>query len=96
MPSGKCRWVGGQAPIQISQNAGKQGKHVVGHKNDNDPKRSKWRLGENGVRQTQEAWKNSHQPNPKNPNVRIGQSSDGRIIKIHIGQDGIHGYPIFH
>lgn len=72
--------------------AGNQGKHVIGHHNDNDPTRSKWRKGENGVRQTQEAWKNSRQVGP---NVRIGTSKDGRTIKIHFGKKGIHGYPIF-
>ena len=72
--------------------AGNQGKHVIGHKNNNDPNRNTWRKGENGVRQTQEAWKNSKQIRP---NVRIGISKDGRKIKIHFGKKGIHGYPIF-
>ena len=70
--------------------AGNQGKHVIGHKNNTDPRRSTWERGENGVRQTQEAWKNSKQIAP---NVRIGPSKDGRRIKIHFGNKGLHGYP---
>ena len=76
-----------------SQNAGNQGKHVPGHKNY-DPEKSSWKEGENGVRQTQEAWKNS-KPHPKKKNTRIGVSNDGRTIEIKFGKKGIHGYPIF-
>ena len=50
--------------------------------------------GGNGVRQTQEAWKNS-KPKPGRPNLRNGKSNDGRTIEIHFGKKGIHGYPIF-
>ena len=77
--------------------AGSQGKHVPGH-NNNDPKRSQWKVGENGVKQTQEAWKNGKIDPKGRPygSVRIGQSSDGRIIRVHINGSGhIHGYPIF-
>ena len=73
--------------------AAKQGKHVKGHKNY-DPQKSQWNPGENGVRQTQEAWKNST-PHPKKPNTRIGVSNDGRTIEIKYGKNGIHGYPVF-
>lgn len=72
--------------------AGNQGKHVVGHKNNTNPNKSTWKKGENGVRQTQEAWKNSRQVGP---NIKIGISKDGRTIRIHFGKKGIHGYPIF-
>ena len=80
-------------PDVPSVEAGKQGKHVPGHKNYN-PDKSSWNKGENGVRQTQEAWKNS-KPHPKKPNTRVGVSSDGRTIEIKFGKKGIHGYPIF-
>jgi len=77
-------------------NAGKQGQHVPGHNNDNDPKKSKWKPGENGVRQTQEAWQNGKEVPRRQGKIRIGQSSDGRTIKVHIDGSGtIHGYPIF-
>ena len=72
---------------------GKQGKHVLGHKNFK-PGKTSWRPGENGVRQIQEAWKNSN-PKPGRPNLRTGKSNDGRTIEIRFGKDGIHGYPIF-
>ena len=86
---GEVSEIPGAPPVD----AGKQGKHVSGHKN-NDPNKSQWKLGENGVKQTQEAWKNSR-PHPKNPNIRFGTSNDGRTIKIHVGKKAIHGYPIF-
>ncbi len=74
--------------------AGKQGKHVPGH-NNNDPRKSHWKPGENGVKQTQEAWKNGYDE-PGSKGIRIGKSSDGRTIRVHIDGSGkIHGYPIF-
>ena len=73
--------------------AGKQGKHVLGH-NNNKPDKTAWQPGENGVRQTQEAWKNS-KPHPSKPNTRVGVSNDGRTIEIKFSKTGIHGYPIF-
>ena len=76
--------------------AGKQGKHVVGHNNDKDPNKSKWRPGETGVRETQQAWKNGTPKPGKGETVRIGHSSDGRTIEVHMDRKGaIHGYPIF-
>ena len=76
--------------------AGKQGKHVIGHKNNTNPDKSTWRPGENGVRETQEAWKNGKDVPGRNGTVRIGTSSDGRTIKVHRDSRGnIHGYPIF-
>ena len=86
---GSVTAVPGAPPVE----AGKQGKHVPGHKNHNPSEKTSWNPGENGVRPTQEAWKNS-KPKPKRPNIRIGRSSDGRTIEIHFGKDGIHGFPI--
>lgn len=77
--------------------AGKQGKHVKGHAN-NKPDKSQWKPGENGVKQTQEAWKNGKtDPSGRTRgSVRIGQSGDGRKIRVHMdGKGRIHGYPIF-
>ena len=74
--------------------AGKQGKHVPGH-NNNNPKKSQWNPGETGVKETQEAWKNGTDVPDRNGTIRIGESSDGRVIRVHIDQAGkIHGYPI--
>ena len=75
--------------------AGKQGKHVPGH-NNNDPSKSQWNQGEAGVKETQEAWKNGQDVPGRDGKIRIGQSSDGRTIRVHIDSKGrIHGYPIF-
>lgn len=77
-------------------NAGKQGKHVPGH-NNHDPERSSWPEGQNGVSQTQEAWKNGV-PDPKVPSgkVRIGKANDGTIVRVHIDdKNTIHGYPLY-
>ena len=77
-------------------NAGKQGKHVPGH-NNHDPERSSWPEGQNGVSQTQEAWKNGV-PDPKVPSgkVRIGKANDGTIVRVHIDdKNTIHGYPFY-
>ena len=73
--------------------AGRQKKHVPG-KNTSNKSKSMWNSGENGVRQTQEAWKNST-PYKNRPNVREGISKDGRTIRIHFGKKGIHGFPVF-
>ena len=75
--------------------AGKQGKHVPGHPN-NDSTKSQWGEGETGVQETQEAWLNG-EPRGKNGTVRVGTSSSGRKIKVHIdGKGRIHGYPVLH
>lgn len=74
--------------------AGKQGKHIPGH-NNNDPTKSQWLEGETGVKQTQEGWKNGN-PDPKvsDGSVRIGQS-EGKDVRVHIDKKGrIHGYPL--
>ena len=76
-------------------NAGQQGKHVIGH-NNYQPEKTSWPPGENGVSQTQEAWMNGTQDYKKpGQNVRIGMSSDGFIVRVHMDKHGwIHGYPI--
>lgn len=72
--------------------AGKQGKHIPEHNNEEEGK-SKWNKGENGVGETQEAWKNGTNVKPDG-SVRIGQGSSGRKIKVHQdGKGNIHGYP---
>jgi len=84
--------VAGAPPVD----AGKQGKHVPGHAVEEEG-RSKWEQGENGVRETQEAWVNGTPVAPAEPegSVRIGTGGSGREIKVH--QDSkanIHGYPV--
>lgn len=76
--------------------AGKQGKHVPGH-NNNNPNKTQWNQGETGVKETQEAWKNGVKaPNNRQGTIKIGKASDGRLIKVHQDSSGrIHGYPIF-
>jgi RHS repeat-associated protein len=74
--------------------AGKQGKHVIDHNNEVEGK-SKWQEGENGVKETQEAWVNGEVVRPDG-SVRIGKASDGRTIKVHQDTKGnIHGYPFY-
>ena len=74
--------------------AGKQGKHVPGHNNEVEGK-SKWNVGETGVKETQEAWVNGRATGKKDGSVRVGQSSGGRNIKVHQDKKGkIHGYPV--
>ncbi len=76
-------------------NAGDQGKHLIDHNNGKqNPNKTKWKPGENGVKETQEAWLNGRPVKPDG-SVKVGNSSDGRNIKVHINGDGeIHGYPI--
>ncbi|MCI5141230.1 MAG: hypothetical protein D3909_05790, partial [Candidatus Electrothrix sp. ATG1] len=74
--------------------AGKQGKHVPGHNNEVEGK-SKWNIGETGVKETQEAWINGKATGRKDGSVRVGQASDGRNVKVHQDKKGkIHGYPV--
>ena len=77
-------------------NAGKQGKHVPGHKNY-DPSKSSWPVGQDGVLETQEAWMNGVKDMRKPyQNVRIGISSCGTIVRVHMDNKGtIHGYPLY-
>ena len=80
-------------PDAPSVDAGKQGKHVPGHPN-NDPSKTQWPNGQNGVTETQEAAKNA-QPVAGRPNVSIGTSKSGQKVQIHTdGKGNIHGYPI--
>lgn len=82
-----------EVPDAPPVNAGQQGKHVPGHPNYT-PSKSQWEKGENGVRETQEAWKNGKTVRPDG-SVRVGRASDGRRIKVHRGKHGyIHGYPV--
>ena len=67
----------------------------LGGNNNYIPDKSAWPAGETGVWQTQEAWLNGV-PDYRKPgqNVRIGMSSDGIIVRVHMGANGwIHGYP---
>ncbi len=73
--------------------AGSQGKHVSGHKKEIKG-RSKWKVGENGVRPTQEAWENRRPVDTgREGEVWEGVSNDGREIRGHSSKKGIHGYP---
>lgn len=83
--------------------AGSQGKHVVGHNNEQDGK-SKWPEGENGVKETQEAWDNGTTvKNTTGEEVRtydfgrvVGPNGETRV-KVHMKKSTglIHGYPVF-
>jgi hypothetical protein len=76
-----------------SVDAGKQGKHVPGHNNEVDGK-SKWQKGENGVKETQQAWVNGTPVRPDG-SVRVGQGESGRKIRVHQDSKGkLHGYPV--
>jgi hypothetical protein len=73
--------------------AGKQGKHVPGHNNEVEGK-SKWQEGENGVKETQQAWVNGTPVRPGG-SVRVGKGESGRNIRVHQDSKGrLHGYPV--
>lgn len=82
--------------------AGSQGKHVPGHNNEQQNK-SKWPKGKNGVKETQEAWKNGVPvKSTEGEEVRtydfgkpIGPKGETRV-KVHLnrGTGRIHGYPV--
>lgn len=82
--------------------AGSQGKHVVGHNNELADK-SKWPEGENGVKETQEAWdKGTTVKNTDGEEVRtydfgrqVGPNGETRV-KVHMRKSTglIHGYPV--
>jgi hypothetical protein len=84
-----------------SVDAGKQGKHVQGHNNSN-LKKSQWRAGETGVRETQEAWMSGQLDEAvRDGSVRIWDTgtivgSNGETgVRVHIDSRGnIHGYPV--
>ena len=72
--------------------AGKQGKHIVGHNNCN-PEKSLWPAGENGVELTQEAWVKGKLTRKSDKTVKKYTKGDLKI-KVHIDENGyIHGYP---
>ncbi|WP_132996252.1 hypothetical protein [Sporanaerobacter acetigenes] len=79
--------------------AGKQGKHVPGH-NNNDRRKSQWPEGRNGVKETQEAWENGRFVKGDNSvktydfGRKVGPNGETRV-KVHGDSKGlIHGYPI--
>ena len=83
--------------------AGSQGKHVPGHNNEQAGK-SKWPEGENGVKETQEAWDNGTTvKNTDGEEVRtydfgraVGPNGETRV-KVHMKKSTglIHGYPVW-
>lgn len=77
--------------------AGKQGKHVIGHNNYNS-KKSTWVEGSNGVTETQEAWIKG---TPAKNGTRVYET--GKVVgtqgetgvRVHMDGNGyIHGYPV--
>ena len=77
--------------------AGKQGKHVPGH-NNNDSSKSQWPEGETGVNETQEAWQNGIAL-PDGTKVWDAEREVGingeTGVRVHIDKRGnIHGYPV--
>ena len=78
--------------------AGKQGKHVTGHPNGNDPNKSKWKNGSSGVPETQEGWLKG-EPLPDGTRVwdsgkKLGENGETGV-RVHIDDKGnIHGYPV--
>ncbi|OJG99662.1 hypothetical protein [Enterococcus termitis] len=83
--------------------AGKQGKHQEGHRNNEQSTEDKstWIDGENGVADTQEAWEKGRWADGREGTVKEYESdrvvgSDGVTteIVVHIdGKGNIHGYP---
>jgi len=80
-----------------SVDAGKQGKHVPGH-NNNNPEKSQWKDGTTGVKETQEGWQKGKEL-PDGTKVwdtgkPIGKNGETGV-RIHIdGKGNIHGYPV--
>jgi len=77
--------------------AGKQGKHVPGHPNDN-PSKSQWSEGSTGVKETQEAWeKGTKLPDGTkvwDSGEKIGKNGETGV-RVHVDNKGtIHGYPV--
>jgi len=84
--------VNGNVEGAPSVDAGKQGKHVPGH-NNNNPSKSQWPNGETGVDLTQEAWMNGTPVKPDG-SVRVYDNGSQKI-KVHMDSNGnLHGYPI--
>lgn len=77
--------------------AGKQGKHVANH-NNNNPAKSQWKEGTSGVSETQETWLRGTEL-PDGTKVWDTGSIVGTKgetgVRIHIDSKGnIHGYPV--
>lgn len=78
--------------------AGKQGKHVIGHNNCKNPNKSMWTKGSNGVTETQQGWVNGTQL-PDGTRVwdtgKIVGANGETGVRVHIdGNGNIHGYPV--
>ncbi|MBL1226868.1 hypothetical protein, partial [Enterococcus sp. BWR-S5] len=86
--------------------AGKQGKHQEGHKNnqqevDKGESKSTWIDGTNGVAETQEAWEKGRWARGRTGTVKeydagrvVGSDGETTKIKVHIDKKGnLHGYP---
>ncbi|WP_220038459.1 hypothetical protein, partial [Enterococcus plantarum] len=83
--------------------AGKQGKHQEGHRNNKQSKEDKstWIDGGNGVADTQEAWQKGRWVPNREGTVKeydsdevVGSDGETKKIKVHIDEKGnIHGYP---
>ncbi|WP_211272294.1 hypothetical protein [Enterococcus rivorum] len=83
--------------------AGKQGKHQEGHRNNEQSleDKSTWIDGENGVRETQEAWQKGDWADGREGTVKeydsgevVGSDGVTTEIVVHIdGKGNIHGYP---
>ncbi|GGC77916.1 T7SS effector LXG polymorphic toxin [Enterococcus wangshanyuanii] len=94
--------VAGGNPVAV----GKQGKHVLGHKNNKQAKeqgeeKTTWREGTNGVAETQKGWlegdelKNRHGEVKEYDTGKVVGSQGETKIRVHIDKHGnIHGYPV--
>jgi hypothetical protein len=80
--------------------AGKQGKHVLGHPDSMPGKKTQWPEGEDGVKLTQEAWVKGTVVKPDGSvkiydfHKSIGVNGETRV-KVHMDKKrNIHGYPV--
>lgn len=80
--------------------AGKQGKHVLGHPNSMPHKKTQWPKGEDGVKLTQEAWVKGKVIKPDGSvkihdfHKPVGANGETKV-KVHMDKKGeIHGYPV--
>ncbi len=90
--------VKGNVPGAPPIDAGKQGKHVPGH-NNNNPSKSQWQAGNDGVDLTQKGWLNG-ETLPDGTRVWdtgsvIGNNGETGV-RVHRSQKtgDIHGYPV--
>ncbi|MGC4377585.1 hypothetical protein WD019_11685 [Fictibacillus sp. Mic-4] len=91
--------VNGRVPDAPNVDAGKQGKHVLGHPNHIQSK-SSWPEGTNGVELTQLAWQKGEIVKPDGSVKKfdfqkpIGPNGETKV-KVHMDKKGyIHGYPV--